>query len=151
MALLIHDIPLALTGNDASGKAIVLTDEKEAPNQFEPPMRDGVHVNNIWRVREHPHVLEAGDGLSALETAPAGERIPLAPPTDGSVFRVISFSPEADWIEKVERHRRLREESFAAMEAEALEDEEREAKQKAAGGAGGGGGGGGGGGAKDEL
>ena len=103
MALLIHDIPLALTGNDASGKAIVLTDEKEAPNQFEPPMRDGVHVNNIWRVREHSHVLEAGDGLSALETAPAGERIPLAPPTDGSVFRVISFSPEADWIEKVER------------------------------------------------
>ena len=58
---------------------------------------------------------------------------------------------EEHWIEKVERHRRLREESFAAMEAEALEDEEREAKQKAAGGAGGGGGGGGGGGAKDEL
>ena len=67
-----------VTGTDATGRAIVLADDKEAPNQFEPPMRDGVQVNNIWRVSEHPHTLEAGDSLGALETAPAGEKIPLA-------------------------------------------------------------------------
>ena len=45
-----------VTGNDSAGKAIVLTDEKEAPNQFEPPMRDGVQVNNIWCASECPCV-----------------------------------------------------------------------------------------------
>jgi mannose-6-phosphate isomerase-like protein (cupin superfamily) len=92
-----------VTGNDASGKAVVLADDKEAPNQFEPPMRDGVQVNNIWRVNTAPPVLEVGDGIFALETAPAGEKIPLHPPSEGNVFRVISFSPEANWIDKVQR------------------------------------------------
>ena len=40
---------------------------------------------------------------------------------------------ESFWIEKVERHRKLREQSFAAMEAEALEEEQKEAQQHAAG------------------
>ena len=118
-----------VTANDASGRAVVLADST-APCIFHPPMRDGVQVrstqlpaqplnphpspsvrrcpallqvNNCWRVTEHPHVLRSGTALSALETAPAGERIPLLPPPDGSTFRVISFSPEAPWIEAVKR------------------------------------------------
>ena len=82
-----------VTANDASGKAVVLTDGA-APCVFEPPMRDGVQVNNCWRVSAHPHVLASGDALASLETCPSGVKVPLAPAADGSTFRVISFSPE---------------------------------------------------------
>ena len=86
-----------VTGHDDQGQAIVLQDSK-APNVFCPPMREGVQVNNVWR-----HFGGIPDiGLTNEETCEYGEKIPLLPPNEGgAVFRVIEFSPEAPWIDKV--------------------------------------------------
>ena len=86
-----------VTGHDGDGKAVVIFDE-ETPNVFRPEHRPGVRIDNVWRVRGSPAALAGND-----DAAPAGERIGLEPPTDGSVFRVIEFPPEAGWIDKVDR------------------------------------------------
>ena len=86
-----------VTGHDGDGKAIVIFDE-EAPNVFRPEHRPGVQINNVWRVHESPAALAGND-----DTAPAAERLGLEPPAKGSVFRVIEFPPEKDWIDKIDR------------------------------------------------
>lgn len=88
-----------VTGHDQQGQAVVLQDST-APNMFCPPMREGVQVNNIWRhVGGVPEV-----GWSTEEACPYGSKIPLLPPIEGgAVFRVIEFSPEGPWIDKVRR------------------------------------------------
>ena len=86
-----------VTGHDQQGQAVVLQDST-APNIFCPPMREGVQVNNIWRhVGGVPEV-----GGSTEEACQYGSKIPLLPPIEGgAVFRVIEFSPEGPWIDKV--------------------------------------------------
>lgn len=103
-----------VTGHDAEGKAVAILDE-EAPNIFHPPGRPGVQINNVWRVFDSPARL-AGNA----DNAPAGERIALEPGPNGSVFRVIEFPPEKDWIGDVDRAAAL--ESFREFGAEHAAD-----------------------------
>jgi mannose-6-phosphate isomerase-like protein (cupin superfamily) len=86
-----------VTGHDKSGKAVVIADGP-TPNVFKPPARPGVQIMNCWRVSESPAKL-AGNA----ETVPADARVSLEPGEHGSVFRVIDFPPERDWIDKVDR------------------------------------------------
>ena len=86
-----------VTGHDENGQSLILQDSR-APNTFCPPMREGVQVNNVWR--HFGSVPELS--LVTEETCEYGQKIPLLPPKEGgAVFRVIEFSPEAPWIEKV--------------------------------------------------
>ena len=90
-----------VTGHDENGQSLILQDSR-APNTFCPPMREGVQVNNVWR--HFGSVPELS--LVTEETCEYGQKIPLLPPKEGgAVFRVIEFSPEAPWIEKVSINR----------------------------------------------
>jgi mannose-6-phosphate isomerase-like protein (cupin superfamily) len=104
-----------VTGHDGDGKAVAIIDE-EAPNVFHPPGRPGVQINNVWRVSESPARL-AGNA----DTAPAGERIALEPTAEGSVFRVIEYPPEGDWIDSIDRE--AAKESFRQFGAEHAADD----------------------------
>lgn len=86
-----------VTGHDKAGKAIVISDGP-TPNVFKPPARPGVQIMNCWRVGESPARL-AGNA----EAVPPDSRVSLEPGDNGSVFRVIDFPPEKDWIDKVDR------------------------------------------------
>lgn len=84
-----------MTGHDAAGKAVVVSDGP-ARNVLRPEHRPGVQINNLWKVAGAPA------GLAGNADA-AEERMSLEPPTEGSVFRVIEFPPEKDWIGGVDR------------------------------------------------
>ena len=90
-----RDIRRIVTGHDEAGKAVVIIDEATS-NVFKPAQRPGVQINNIWRVSESPASL-AGNA----ETIEG--RVSLEPPANGSVFRVIEFPPEKDWIGNIDR------------------------------------------------
>ncbi|MGE0748329.1 MAG: cupin domain-containing protein [Rhodospirillales bacterium] len=84
-----------ITGHDERGKAVVIIDA-DTSNVLRPPARPGVAIHNVWRVFESPAGL-AGNEDTTKDT------IGLLPPKNGSVFRVINFPPEKDWIGSVDR------------------------------------------------
>jgi len=101
-----------VTGHDASGKAVIIADG-EAPNTVEPPNRPGVQINNLW--------WNAGSPAPLAGNAETTDRvIGLLPPEDGSIFRIIEFSPEAGWIGRVDRAAAHR--SFAGLGAGEVAD-----------------------------
>ena len=101
-----------VTGHDAGGKAVVVSDGA-APNVVRPEARPGVEINNLWVL----------DGAPAKVRGPeetTGGRIGLLPPRNGSVFRVIKFPPEKDWIDAVDRD--AARHSFASIGAAGAAD-----------------------------
>ena len=75
-----------VTGNDADGKAICVSDE-EATAILQRPARPGVTMTNLWRTTTTPAEFDGPE-----ETV--GGPFLLHPPENGSVFRVIEFEPE---------------------------------------------------------
>ena len=97
-----------VTGHDENGKAIVVSDG-ETPNVVHPANRPGVEINNLWVL----------DGSPARVHGPeetTDRQIGLLPPQNGSVFRIIKFPPEKDWIDSVDRD--AARQSFASIGAE---------------------------------
>jgi mannose-6-phosphate isomerase-like protein (cupin superfamily) len=103
-----------VTGHRDDGEAVVIIDE-QAVNIFHPPGRPGVQINNVWRQFEAPADL-GGNADNAAE----GEKIGLEPGANGSVFRVIEFPPEGDWIDSVDRE--AAKESFKEFGSEHAAD-----------------------------
>lgn len=83
-----------VTGHDERGKAIVISDG-DANNIVRPSHRPGVAIHNIWVIDGAPAEIDG-----AQETT--DRTIGLLPPKNGSVFRVIEFPPEKDWIGSVD-------------------------------------------------
>ncbi len=84
-----------VTGHDQNGKAIVVSDA-DASNIKRPSHRPGVAIHNIWVVESSPAPINGPEETTDRE-------IGLLPPQNGSVFRVIEFPPEKDWIDSVDR------------------------------------------------
>lgn len=84
-----------VTGHDERGKAVVVSDA-DASNVVRPSHRPGVAIHNIWVLDGAPAEIDGPQ-----ETT--DRKIGLLPPTRGSVFRVIEFPPEKDWIGSVDR------------------------------------------------
>ena len=103
-----------VTGQDTHGKAMVLYDTP-AP-VFHPKNRPGVEVTNLWVTAETPtNLTDATDRTQS--------QVALIPPANGTVFRIVEFSPEKDWIDQIDRE--AARESFASFGAEqALDDAE---------------------------
>lgn len=97
-----------VTGHDADGKAIVVSDG-EAPNVLRPPQRPGTVINTLWAVDGLPVKL---GGLR--ETV--DRQIPIEPPLNGCSFRINEYPPpEAGLIGKLDRE--AARANFAAMGA----------------------------------
>ena len=73
-------------------------------------------MTNLWLTTETPAKLTDTTDRTQGQVA-------LTPPSHGTVFRIVEFSPEKDWIEHVDRQ--AARESFASFGAEqALDDAE---------------------------
>jgi mannose-6-phosphate isomerase-like protein (cupin superfamily) len=83
-----------VTGHDQDGKAIVISDT-EAANVVRPDHRPGVAIHNLWQIDASP-----AEVFGAAETT--DRTIRLLPPQNGSIFRLIDFSPENDWIDDID-------------------------------------------------
>ena len=83
-----------VTGYDRNGKAIVISDA-EATNVVRPDHRPGVAIHNLWQTDASPAEISGAE-----ETT--DRTIRLLPPQHGSIFRLIDFSPENDWIDDID-------------------------------------------------
>ncbi len=83
-----------VTGHDRNGKAIVVSDA-EATNIVRPSHRPGVAIHNLWLADSSPAEVFGADDTTT-------ETIGLLPPQNGSVFRIIDFPPEKDWIDSID-------------------------------------------------
>ena len=75
-----------VTGHDADGKAIVVSDQT-ATAILERPNRPGVTLTNLWQTDETPAPVHGPE-----ETVDGP--LVLAPPANGSVCRIVEFQPE---------------------------------------------------------
>lgn len=82
----IRKIRRVVTGHDAEGKAIVVSDA-EASNILSRPNRPGVALTNLWQTFESPAPFDGDEETVA-------DALILHPPKGGTVFRVVQFDPE---------------------------------------------------------
>jgi mannose-6-phosphate isomerase-like protein (cupin superfamily) len=73
-----------VTGHDAAGKAVVLTDGP-APN-LRGHDEFGVDVTDLWLTRATP-----ADNRDATDRAEGD--LPIQPPANGTIFRIVEFRP----------------------------------------------------------
>ncbi|MEU6147536.1 cupin domain-containing protein [Streptomyces sp. NPDC047081] len=76
-----------VTGEDPSGKAVVIEDRNNLDVQSHPDA--GVDVLNLWAHEGTPD-------NSAEYADPASADLPLLPPAGGSVFRILDFAANPD-------------------------------------------------------
>ena len=78
-----NKIRRVVTGHDASGKAVVLSDDMIESREG----RSGgtVHVTNLWMTDQAPATLDGPDPLAGT--------IPMLPVKDGYTFRVMELGP----------------------------------------------------------
>lgn len=78
-----------VTGHDAQGRSTIVSDEAS-------PHVMAIHgiathaVTDLWATNSTPARPEQGDPCSA--------QVRLAPPANGTVFRVVEFPPDKDWM-----------------------------------------------------
>lgn len=75
-----------VTGHDANGKAIIISDGP-TPGVKTTPNRPGVVFHNIWCTDSAPARYDGPEEV-------AGPDMPLPPPANGTMFRLIDFPPE---------------------------------------------------------
>lgn len=102
MAARIRPIRRIVTGHDAQGRSVIATDAP-SPHMMTLAGCDTFAVTDLWKTQSAP-AENGGDGDSC--SAP----ITLAPPPCGSVFRIVEFPPDEDYIGKWDR-----EAAFASM------------------------------------
>ena len=78
-----------LTGHDADGKSIILSDGL-APNVKEMASMPGLALTDLWETTGAP---ANNDG----HTDAAARPVHLEPPKNGTILRVVEFPPDAQW------------------------------------------------------
>jgi naringenin degradation protein FdeH len=83
-----------VTGHNGEGQSVILTD---ATSPHIMPIMDQPNfaVTDFWKTAATP----ADNGPAAAQD-PCGLPIQVAPPANGSVFRVVQFPPDQDWAAK---------------------------------------------------
>jgi len=83
-----------VTGHDKDGKAVVIADGP-TPGVKTTPNRPGVVFHNMWQTQGAPANFET-------PTETANPDLPLPPPASGTMFRIIEFPPEKQYMDKVD-------------------------------------------------
>ena len=81
-----------VTGHDNNGRSIILQDQA-TPHVKTSPHRPGVVINNLWMTDQMPVSAEPEDAAHVGMT--------LAPGANGINFRIVEFSPEADYLDQI--------------------------------------------------
>jgi mannose-6-phosphate isomerase-like protein (cupin superfamily) len=84
-----------VTGHDAEGKAIIVSDGI-TPVVFEIPQRPGYSANEIWATTEMPCEINK-------EGEPTLRKRSIEPGPNGTVCRVVVFPPDKTFIHNVDR------------------------------------------------
>lgn len=78
-----------VTGHDAAGKAVVLSDGAP-PHVTRPPHQPGLAFHELWNTRATP------DTISFSESEPTDLHRDTAPPPGGTVIRIVDIPPEGE-------------------------------------------------------
>jgi hypothetical protein len=119
MAGKLRPIRRIVTGHDAEGRSIIVTDA--ASPHVQTVGADDFGVTDLWKTRGTP-----ADNTGSED--PCGRPITLAPPPQGSVFRVVQFPPDKDYLDKWKP-----EDAFATMGESGAKAIDRSAGAKHAG------------------
>ena len=77
-----------VTGHNAQGRSVILQDGP-APTTLQPDHSPNVLMCDLWEVTKFPPD-NHGDKDTSLRP------VKLSPPTDGAIFRVVEFPPDAE-------------------------------------------------------
>jgi hypothetical protein len=102
MASRIQPVRRIVTGHDAKGRSTILMDEA-SPHAVTLPGVDNFGCTDLWKTYATP-----ADNAGTADACHGP--LALAPPQRGSVFRVVEFPPDKEYIGKWKR-----EDAFAAM------------------------------------
>jgi naringenin degradation protein FdeH len=83
-----------VTGHDAQGRSVVLSDDM-SPHVM--PIMDQPHfaVTDFWKTASTP-----ADNGPRTSKDPCSVPNQVAPPVNGSVFRIVQFPPDKEWAAK---------------------------------------------------
>lgn len=87
------NIRRVVTGHDADGKAVIISDGP-TPHVKTSPHRPGVVVNNLWATESMPVPTHGSPD-------PVTAAMKLEPVPNGMNFRIVEFPPETDYIENI--------------------------------------------------
>jgi mannose-6-phosphate isomerase-like protein (cupin superfamily) len=83
-----------MTGHNAQGRSVILSDET-SPHVMAIMDQPNFAVTDFWKTSSTP-----ADNSAASADDPCRIPIQVAPPENGSVFRVVQFPPDKDWAAK---------------------------------------------------
>lgn len=98
----IRPIRRIVTGRDALGRSTIVADTP-SPHWMTMAGTDTFGVTDLWKTFDAP-----ADAVG--EDDPSGGPVTLAPPEGGTVFRIVEFPPDRDYIGRWQRH-----EAFASI------------------------------------
>src|SRR5438045_3270218 len=98
----IRPIRRIITSHDAAGRSTILEDGP-SPHAMSVAGIDSFGVTDLWKTFGAPADL-------ASDTDPCGGPITLAPPRNGTLFRIVEFPPDAAYLGTWNRH-----EAFASL------------------------------------
>lgn len=109
LASMLQKIRRVVTGHNAEGKSVIVSDEA-SPNTLAVLDDPAYGLTDLWVTSTTPaDNSHAGD--------PANRKIVLEPPSRGSIFRVVEFPPDMQMVGKLDR-----EAAFKKMSASATMD-----------------------------
>ena len=86
---MIQKVRRVLTGHDAAGKSVILSDGA-ATNVKEIPSMPGLALTDLWET-------DAAPASNAGGADAAARPVRLEPPRNGTILRVVEFPPDAAW------------------------------------------------------
>lgn len=98
----IRKIRRLVTGHDDNGHSIICEDAF-SPHFMTLAGTDSFGVTDLWKTHTSPAENGGADD-------PCGQPITLAPPQSGTVFRIVEFPPDKDYVGKWKR-----EEAFGSL------------------------------------
>lgn len=98
----IRPVRRIVTGHDAQGRSIIISDAP-SPHSMALAGVSNFGVTDIWKTDRAPASNQGDED-------PCSSQISLAPPPSGSVFRVVQFPPDKEYVGKWKR-----DQAFASM------------------------------------